>query len=129
MKRGRDSEGEDDDSSFKIEIEWELVGNEYKAVTIPPNDVFSVPADILDLNPYNRLVVHVPGKYLIVHAKFLEASHPSVTLGSSVYIFFSNETLSKLRAVVPGLPDPDPRLKVPKGNHNYPNGYKLESTD
>lgn len=143
MKRDRDPEGddnlsvyemlmksrrrEDDSSRFHIELRWQLVGEDGKATTIPPNGVFTVPASVLKLTPYEALVVNPPGKYVMVHAISLERTHRGIDLGSGVYIFFSDETLSELRKVVPGLPAPDPRLKDPSRALIYPNGYRLQN--
>jgi len=125
-KRGLPA-GDSDQKSFHIKLEWELVGKEGDAKTIRTNDVFTVPVAVLRLNPYEATVVHVNTKYLIVHARMLEGSHPDVDLGRSVYIFFSGEFLQTLRDAIPRLPDPDPRLKDPSRNHAYPNGYMLQN--
>ena len=131
MKRGRDSANDADDTdepdSLQIKLEWELVGKDGNAVTIPSNDVFTVPAAVLRLNPYEANVVHVDKKYLMVHARALERSHPDMNLGSSVYVFFSDAFLARLRDAIPGLPDADPRLKDPSRNYGYPNGYLLHN--
>jgi hypothetical protein len=63
----------------------------------------------------------------MVHAISLERTHRGIDLGSGVYIFFSNETLSELRKVVPDLPAPDSRLIDPSIAEIYPNGYRLQN--
>ena len=131
MKRGRGSDGGSDDVAplgyIEIKLEWELVGKDGDAKTIPDNEVFTVPAAVLRLNPYEANVVHVENEYLMVHSRALERSHPNVNLGSNVYVFFSDDFLKMLREAIPGLPDPDTRLKDPSRNYGYPNGYLLQN--
>ena len=129
MKRGLDSVDGPGDSvvpkTSKVEIRWELVGIHDKAKTIPPNDIFVVPAAILRLNNRENTLVHMDKEYIMLHAHLVKSSDKGHIL-SGVYIFFSNDFLHKLRGVIDGLPDPDPRLKDPSIKGEYPNGYKIQ---
>lgn len=137
-----------EDVSFTISLEWELVGKDQQATTLPKNsDVFKVPMMVLfDLNPWERnKVIKMDGSYLIVHAAFLEQTHSN--LHGTVYIFFSNSKMAEIKDAIPHVVEPIPDLRLPdikdldppdnkdleppdiQPSVLYPNGYMLKNTE
>ena len=114
-------------TSFTIRLEWQLVGKEGKATTIPQNSVFCVPAEILRVSPYDHNVYTMGDKWLMLHSHLIKRGHPTVDLGNKAYIFFSQHCYDSLKIAIPDLVAPDPRLVDPSQSYGFPHGYALQN--